>query len=69
MQTISNSISAPVLLTLTVKQLAERLQISMPTAYAMTNQAGFPLIRVGTKKLVPIAGLEKWLGEQTNGTR
>lgn len=51
-------------LTLTVKEFAKQMQISMPTAYAMTEQAGFPLLRVGKKKLIPVASLERWLNEQ-----
>jgi len=51
-------------LTFTVKQLAERLQVSMPTAYAMTKQKGFPVFRVGKKKLIPLTALERWLEEQ-----
>ncbi len=51
-------------LTLTVKQLASRMQVSMPTAYAMTEWTGFPVLRVGKKKLVRLAALERWLVEQ-----
>lgn len=51
-------------LTLTVKQLAARMQVSMPTAYAMTEQEGFPAFRVGKKKLIVLAALERWLNEQ-----
>lgn len=54
-------------LTLTVKQLAERMQVSMPTAYAMTEKSGFPIFRVGKKKLIPLASLERWLEEQARG--
>lgn len=57
--------TAPSCLTLTVKQLAEIMQVSMPTAYAMTEQRGFPVLRVGKKKLIPLALLTKWLEEQT----
>ena len=56
-------------LTLTVRQFAERMQVSMPTAYAMTEQDGFPVIRAGKKKLIPLAALEQWLKRQTEGTR
>ena len=33
-------------LTLTVKEFAAQMQISMPTAYDLTERAGFPVIRV-----------------------
>lgn len=51
-------------LTLTVKQFADRVQVSMPTAYAMTEMEGFPVFRVGKKKLIPLASLERWIEEQ-----
>lgn len=55
--------------TLTVRQFADRMQVSMPTAYAMTEQKGFPLLRVGTKKLIPLAALDEWIKQQTSGAR
>lgn len=51
-------------LVLTVKQLAEQMQISLPTAYELTNREGFPVIRVGTKKLIPIEPLKDWLRKE-----
>lgn len=48
-------------LTLTVKEFAELMQISMPSAYDMTERKGFPLIRVGVKKLIPVEPLNAWL--------
>lgn len=54
-------------LTLTVRQFADRMQVSMPTAYAVTEQEGFPVIRIGKKKLILQAALERWLEEQIDG--
>lgn len=54
----------PPYLTLTVRQFADRMQVSMPTAYAMTEQEGFPVLRAGKKKLIPLAALERWLDMQ-----
>lgn len=48
----------------TVRDLADMLQISMPTAYAMTERDGFPVVHVGRKKIIPLADLEKWLSEE-----
>ena len=53
-------------LTLTVRQFAEMVQVSMPTAYAMVNQEGFPKFRVGKKILIPQAALKRWLNEQVH---
>lgn len=52
-------------LTLTVKELAAQLQISMPTAYDLTERAGFPVIRVGVKKLIPVEPLKAWLAQES----
>lgn len=54
-------------LVLTVKEFADLMQISMPTAYNMTEREGFPLIRIGRKKLIPIAKLNEWLSQQAGG--
>lgn len=48
----------------TVRDLADMLQISMPTAYAMTEREGFPVVRIGRKKIIPLVDLEKWLSEE-----
>lgn len=49
---------------ITVRDLADMLHISMPTAYAITEKQGFPVVRVGRKKIIPLAELEKWLSEE-----
>lgn len=52
-------------LTWTVYDLAKNLGVSLPTAYAMTEEPGFPLLRVGRKKLVIVSGLERWMFERS----
>lgn len=52
-------------LTLTVKELAAQLQVSMPTAYELTERAGFPVIRLGKKKIVPVEALKAWLAQES----
>ena len=54
-------------LTYTVKQLAEALQISIPTAHDMTHIEGFPCIWVGRKKIIPIEPLKEWLKTYSGG--
>lgn len=49
---------------LTVREMAERLGVSMPTAYALTEREGFPVVRLGHKKVVPVADLERWLSKE-----
>lgn len=51
-------------LVLTAKQFAARMQVSLPTAYAMIYSPGFPYFRSGRKILIPLAALEQWLDDQ-----
>ena len=48
------------------EQLASALQISKSGAYALLNQADFPTLRVGGRKLVVKADLLEWLRNRTN---
>lgn len=50
----------------TVDDLCALLQISRPTAYELVHREDFPKIRIGRRVLIPRAGLEKWLEDQTN---
>ncbi len=46
---------------LTVEQLAEELQLSRTTAYALVKQAGFPSFTVGKRIMVSRNGLQSWM--------
>lgn len=50
-------------LTYSVKEMATVLGIGVNKAYELTFIEGFPVIKVGAKKIVPKAALEKWLLE------
>ncbi|GFI60891.1 hypothetical protein IMSAG049_00040 [Clostridiales bacterium] len=50
-------------LTYSVKELAKVMGVSLNRAYDMTHIEGFPVIKVGARKLIPKAALEKWLLE------
>jgi len=52
-------------LTMTVRELSEMMIVSLPTAYAMTNIKGFPVIKIGRRKLIPVDGLRLWLEQNT----
>lgn len=52
-------------LTLTVDELAAQLGISRPIAYRLAHSDDFPAIVVGKRILIPRAGLEAWLVEQS----
>jgi excisionase family DNA binding protein len=56
-------------LTLSVRDLCERLGVSKPTAYALCRREGFPCIEVGKKLLIPAAELERWLSEEARNGR
>ena len=49
-----------------VEDLCGLLGISRPTAYELVHREDFPKVRVGRRLLIPRAGLEKWLEEQSN---
>lgn len=51
-------------LVITVKEMSHKLGVSLPTAYALTEQEGFPVVRVGRKKIIPVADLELWLSRE-----
>ena len=50
--------------TLTVREFAKRMQVSEPTARAIMNREGFPLLKVGKRRLVLLDGLNEWLRKQ-----
>ncbi|MBQ1969828.1 MAG: hypothetical protein II221_01360 [Paludibacteraceae bacterium] len=52
-------------ITWSMKRFAEEVGVSMPTAYQMSEEPGFPLLRVGRKKLVIVSGVERWLAERS----
>ncbi|HEX3037796.1 MAG TPA: excisionase family DNA-binding protein [Oscillospiraceae bacterium] len=50
-------------MTISVQELSERLGISLPKAYELTKSAGFPVLRVGTRVLIPVEELKAWIAE------
>lgn len=50
--------------TMTVKEAAAFIGVSMPTAYELAHSAGFPSFNIGKKLLVDRAGLNDWIKEQ-----
>ena len=51
-------------LTLTVKEMAAALGISLPKAYDLTHRVDFPVIHLGRKKVIPKEAFLKWLNNQ-----
>lgn len=52
--------------TMSVRELAERMGISLPMAYDLTRRPDFPSIRVGARILIPVDAFHAWLAKETN---
>lgn len=49
---------------LSVTEAAALLGVSRPTVYQLMNRADFPSFRIGARRLISRAGLERWVQEQ-----
>ena len=47
--------------TMSVKELANNLGISLPQAYKLVKQPDFPVIHVGARILIPVDAFQEWL--------
>jgi len=52
-------------LTMSVKEMAAQMGISMPKAYELVQSPGFPVIRIGRKWLIPADSFKRWVDQQT----
>ena len=53
---------------ISIEEMAQRCGVGRSTAYEWSRTEGFPVIRIGKKRLlVPIAALERWLEAQAGG--
>lgn len=46
---------------MSVQELSSQLGISLPKAYELVKTPGFPVIRIGTRILVPVDAFKEWL--------
>ena len=53
--------------TLTVKELAQVMGIGENSARQLTKRKGFPVVRVGSRILIPIRKFEDWLNNEAIG--
>ncbi len=53
-------------LTLSIPEVARLLGVSKPTAYALANSKGFPVLHIGKRKVVPAQGLQEWIKKNSN---
>lgn len=52
-------------LTVSTTEAARLLGISRPTVYELLRQNAFPSFQVGTRRLIPVAGLQAWVAAQS----
>lgn len=46
---------------LSIKEMAEALGIGYSAALMLTRQSGFPTVKVGKRRIVPVEQLRGWL--------
>ena len=51
--------------TISVAELSIQMGISLPKAYELVKQPGFPTIRVGARILIPVDAFNRWLDSQS----
>lgn len=53
-------------LTMSVHEMSEQMGISLPKAYELTKQEGFPVLRVGKRVIIPVSAFENWLMDEVS---
>lgn len=51
-------------LAVSVLEMAALIGVSENTAYDLTCRADFPVVQLGTRKLIPVDALKQWLAGQ-----
>ena len=54
---------------LSVQELARQMGISLPKAYELVKEPGFPTIRIGTRILIPVEGFQTWLRTKSSSEK
>ena len=52
---------------MSVQELARQMGISLPKAYELVKEPGFPTIRIGTRILIPSEGFRDLLRQKSDG--
>ena len=47
--------------TMSVQEPSAQMGISLPKAYELVKEPGFPTIRVGARILIPVEAFREWL--------
>jgi len=53
-------------MTISIEEMAKQLGISRPTAYTLANSGGFPILKIGKRKVVPVLGLQEWIKKNSS---
>ena len=54
---------------ITVRELGERMKLSLKSAYRLTQEPGFPVCRAGGKILIPLDLLQEWIKQGGSAER
>lgn len=54
--------------TISVQELSAQMGISLPKAYELVKQPGFPVIHIGTRILIPVESYKEWLVRNATDT-
>lgn len=55
--------------TISVQELAAQMGISLPKAYELVKEPGFPTINIGTRIVIPIEAYKDWLIRTSNASK
>ena len=55
--------------TMSVQELASQMGISLPKAYELVKEPGFPTINIGTRIVIPIEAYKDWLIRTSNASK
>jgi excisionase family DNA binding protein len=53
--------------TIGVQELSAYMGISLAKAYELVKQPGFPVLRIGTRFLIPVDSFNTWLNRKIEG--
>lgn len=54
---------------MSVQELAAQMGISLPKAYELVKEPGFPTINIGTRIVIPIEAYKDWLIRTSNANK
>lgn len=52
-------------LAISINELSEFLGIGRTLCYRLSRQDGFPVVKIGKRRIIPLSQLEEWLRSNT----